>query len=77
MVQYVKRQTSAQMVAKQHLKLHLRRIRNREYSRLRDMVPSIAKKDKISKVNYDNDFWGVIFHIKKILGFFFNRQYAL
>uniref|UniRef100_A0A8W8NHB4 BHLH domain-containing protein n=1 Tax=Magallana gigas TaxID=29159 RepID=A0A8W8NHB4_MAGGI len=50
MVQYVKRQTSAQMVAKQHLKLHLRRIRNREYSRLRDMVPSIAKKDKISKV---------------------------
>lgn len=41
------------------------------------MVPSIAKKDKISKVNYDNDFWGVIFHIKKILGFFFNRQYAL
>lgn len=77
MVQYVKRQTSAQMVAKQHLKLHLRRIRNREYSRLRDMVPSIAKKDKISKVNYDNDFWGVIFHIKKMLGFFFNRQYAL
>ncbi|XP_062568454.1 uncharacterized protein LOC134230639 isoform X1 [Saccostrea cucullata] len=50
MVHYVKRQTSAQMVAKQHLKLHLRRIRNREYSRLRDMVPSIAKKDKISKV---------------------------
>lgn len=77
MVQYVKRQTSAQMVAKQHLKLHLRRIRNREYSRLRDMVPSIAKKDKISKVNYDNDFWGSIFHIKKMLGFFFNIQYAL
>ncbi|XP_055997729.1 uncharacterized protein LOC125648071 [Ostrea edulis] len=50
MVQYVKRQTSAQMVAKQHLRLHLRRIRNKEYSRLRDMVPSIAKKDKISKV---------------------------
>ncbi|XP_022326473.2 uncharacterized protein LOC111126254 [Crassostrea virginica] len=50
MVQYVKRQTSAQMVAKQHLKLHLRRIRNKEYSRLRDMVPSIAKRDKISKV---------------------------
>lgn len=77
MVQYVKRQTSAQMVAKQHLKLHLRRIRNREYSRLRDMVPSIAKKDKISKVNYDKAFWGSIFHIKKMLGFFFNRQYAL
>lgn len=61
MVQYVKRQTSAQMVAKQHLKLHLRRIRNREYSRLRDMVPSIAKKNKISKVNYNCDFWGVHF----------------
>lgn len=78
MVQYVKRQTSAQMVAKQHLKLHLRRIRNREYSRLRDMVPSIAKKDKISKVNYDNDFWGVHFPHKENFGFFYlNRQYAL
>lgn len=69
MVQYVKRQTSAQMVAKQHLKLHLRRIRNREYSRLRDMVPSIAKKDKISKVNYNNDFGGL--HIIKYV-FFLN-----
>lgn len=77
MVQYVKRQTSAQMVAKQHLKLHLRRIRNREYSRLRDMVPSIAKKDKISKVIMIMTFGGSIFHIKKMLGFFFNRQYAL
>ncbi|KAK3103428.1 hypothetical protein FSP39_019137 [Pinctada imbricata] len=45
-----RRQSPTQSVAKKHLKMHLKRIRNREYSRLRDMVPSIATKDKVSKV---------------------------
>lgn len=39
-----------QTVAKKHLKTHLKRIRNREYCRLRDMVPAIANKQKVSKV---------------------------
>lgn len=42
--------SSAQIVARQHMKKHLRRIRNREYGRLRDMVPAIANKHNISKV---------------------------
>ncbi|XP_060570921.1 uncharacterized protein LOC132729219 [Ruditapes philippinarum] len=45
-----KPKSSAQIVAKQHMKKHLKRIRNKEYSRLRDMVPAIAKKQNISKV---------------------------
>ena len=46
------RQTSTtQTVAKKHLKTHLKRIRNREYCRLRDMVPAIANKQKVSKVS--------------------------
>lgn len=45
------RQPSAtQTVAKKHLKTHLKRIRNREYCRLRDMVPAVANKQKVSKV---------------------------
>ena len=41
-----------QTVAKKHLKTHLKRIRNREYCRLRDMVPAIANKQKVSKVGH-------------------------
>ena len=49
------RQPSAtQTVAKKHLKTHLKRIRNREYCRLRDMVPAIANKQKVSKVSTFN-----------------------
>lgn len=42
--------STTQTVAKKHLKTHLKRIRNREYCRLRDMVPAIANKQKVSKV---------------------------
>ncbi|KAL3842313.1 hypothetical protein ACJMK2_020343 [Sinanodonta woodiana] len=46
----LKSRSLSQMVAKKHLKGHLKRIRDREYSRLRAMVPSIAAKEKVSKV---------------------------
>ncbi|XP_053385317.1 uncharacterized protein LOC128550387 [Mercenaria mercenaria] len=45
-----KPKSSAQIVAKQHMKKHLKRIRNKEYGRLRDMVPAIANKQHVSKV---------------------------
>lgn len=56
MVQFVNtkkniKRSATQTVARKHLKLHLKRVRDREYARLRDMVPSIATKDKVSKVN--------------------------
>ncbi|ESO83285.1 hypothetical protein LOTGIDRAFT_169505 [Lottia gigantea] len=43
-------QSAAQITAKKSLKLHLRRIRDREYCKLRDLVPSVASKKKVSKV---------------------------
>lgn len=49
-VSTTKPKSSAQIVAKQHMKKHLKRIRNREYGRLRDMVPAIANKQNVSKV---------------------------
>lgn len=42
--------STSQRVAKKHLKLHVKRLRDLEYSRLREMVPSIASKEKVSKV---------------------------
>ncbi|XP_052799635.1 uncharacterized protein LOC128231187 [Mya arenaria] len=42
--------SSTQIVARQHMKKHLRRIRNKEYRRLRAMVPAVAKQQKVSKV---------------------------
>ncbi|XP_063398758.1 uncharacterized protein LOC134683406 [Mytilus trossulus] len=45
-----KKPSSTQQVAKKHLKRHVKRLRDREYSRLRQMVPSIAEKEKVSKV---------------------------
>ncbi|KAH3887609.1 uncharacterized protein LOC127844304 [Dreissena polymorpha] len=42
--------SSTQIVARQHMKKHLKRIRDKEYGKLRDMVPAIAKQRKISKV---------------------------
>lgn len=51
-VSTTKPKSSAQIVAKQHMKKHLKRIRNREYGRLRDMVPAIANKQNVSKVPY-------------------------
>lgn len=45
-----KRLSSTQQVAKKHLKRHVKRLRDREYTRLRQMVPSIAEKEKVSKV---------------------------
>ena len=47
----VKRLSSTQQVAKKHLKRHVKRLRDREYTRLRQMVPSIAENEKVSKVN--------------------------
>ena len=44
-------QSSTQLVARKQIKKHLRRVRNKEYGRLRDMVPTIANKNKISKVS--------------------------
>ena len=55
-----KQRTSTQRAAQRQLKLHLKRIRNKEYSRLREMVPSIATKDKVSKVGG--------FHSNKVQG---------
>ena len=49
-----RRPSTTQAVAKKHLKAHLKRIRNREYCRLRDMVPAIANKQKVSKVRIVN-----------------------
>ena len=46
----VKRLSSTQQVAKKHLKRHVKRLRDREYTRLRQMVPSIAENEKVSKV---------------------------
>ncbi|XP_033752362.1 uncharacterized protein LOC117336093 [Pecten maximus] len=46
----INKRSPTQTVARRHLKLHLKRVRDREYARLRDMVPSIASKDKVSKV---------------------------
>ncbi|KAK6191881.1 hypothetical protein SNE40_003461 [Patella caerulea] len=43
-------QSASQIIAKKHLKLHLRRIREREYSKLRALVPSVASKKKVTKV---------------------------
>lgn len=39
-----------QKVAQKHLKLHVKRLREKEYCRLRAMVPSIAMKEQVSKV---------------------------
>lgn len=44
-------QSSTQLVARRQMKKHLRRVRNKEYCRLRDMVPNIANKQKVSKVS--------------------------
>ncbi|XP_064601217.1 uncharacterized protein LOC135467374 [Liolophura sinensis] len=39
-----------QIAARQHLRLHLKRIRQREYAKLRAMVPAVAQKKSVSKV---------------------------
>ncbi|KAL4234777.1 hypothetical protein ACF0H5_006419 [Mactra antiquata] len=47
---FAKPKSSTQIVARLHMKKHLKKIRNKEYSRLRDMVPAIANNKKVSKV---------------------------
>ena len=46
----VKKLSTTQQVTKKHLKRHVKRLRDREYTRLRQMVPSIAENEKVSKV---------------------------
>jgi len=40
-----------QKVSQKYRKAYLRKLRKQEYSKLRAMVPSIADKQKVSKVN--------------------------
>ncbi|XP_046376075.1 DNA-binding protein inhibitor ID-4-like [Haliotis rufescens] len=42
--------SQSQIAARKTLKLHIKRIRDREYSKLRALVPSVADKKKVSKV---------------------------
>ncbi|XP_070200068.1 uncharacterized protein [Littorina saxatilis] len=42
--------SSTQMVARKQLRKHIRRIREREYSKLRALVPAVATKKKVTKV---------------------------
>ena len=43
-------QTATQVTARRHVRLHLKRIRDREYCKLRELIPSVAAKKKVSKV---------------------------
>jgi hypothetical protein len=48
----VKRELSAsQKVSKKYLKAHMKRLHKKEYRKLREMVPAVAHKEKVSKVN--------------------------
>ncbi|BFZ04141.1 hypothetical protein BsWGS_07180 [Bradybaena similaris] len=42
--------SAAQVVARRQVRMHLRKIREREYSKLRALVPSVASKKKVTKV---------------------------
>uniref|UniRef100_A0A0B6ZFF3 BHLH domain-containing protein n=1 Tax=Arion vulgaris TaxID=1028688 RepID=A0A0B6ZFF3_9EUPU len=42
--------SAAQVVARRQVRMHLRKIREREYSKLRALVPSVASKQKVTKV---------------------------
>ena len=42
--------TAGQRVSTKYRKAYLRKLRRREYSKLRAMVPAVAAKDKVSKV---------------------------
>ncbi|XP_059155471.1 uncharacterized protein LOC131940723 [Physella acuta] len=44
------RVSAAQVVARRQVRMHLRKIREREYSKLRALVPSVASKKNVSKV---------------------------
>ncbi|XP_064634675.1 uncharacterized protein LOC135492258 [Lineus longissimus] len=47
----IKRELSAsQKVSKKYLKAHMKRLHKKEYRKLREMVPAVAHKDKVSKV---------------------------
>ncbi|RUS86401.1 hypothetical protein EGW08_005851 [Elysia chlorotica] len=40
----------AQVVARRQVRMHLRKIREREYAKLRSLIPSVATKEKTTKV---------------------------
>ncbi|GAB1598924.1 uncharacterized protein LOC115229687 [Argonauta hians] len=42
--------SNMQKIARRRVRLHLRRLRHREYSKLRTLVPSVANNNKVSKV---------------------------
>ncbi|KAL5007404.1 hypothetical protein ScPMuIL_016210 [Solemya velum] len=42
--------SNTQIYARKNLRMHLKKIRQREYSKLRAMVPSVAERNKVSKV---------------------------
>ncbi|CAE1326484.1 unnamed protein product [Acanthosepion pharaonis] len=42
--------SSSQRLARKRVRLHLRRLRHKEYSKLRTLVPSVAHNNKVSKV---------------------------
>ncbi|XP_014782892.1 uncharacterized protein LOC106878238 [Octopus bimaculoides] len=42
--------SNMQKLARRRVRLHLRRLRHREYSKLRTLVPSVANNNKVSKV---------------------------
>ncbi|CAG5119381.1 unnamed protein product [Candidula unifasciata] len=42
--------SAAQVVARRQVRMHLRKIREREYSKLRALVPSVAAQKKVTKV---------------------------
>lgn len=42
--------SNTQIYARKNLRMHLKKIRQREYSKLRAMVPSVAENNKVSKV---------------------------
>ncbi|XP_025088104.1 DNA-binding protein inhibitor ID-4-like [Pomacea canaliculata] len=44
------RPSLTQMAARKQLRKHIRRIREREYSKLRALVPAVATKKKVTKV---------------------------
>ncbi|KAK6973322.1 helix-loop-helix protein [Biomphalaria glabrata] len=44
------RASAAQVVARRQVRMYLRKIREKEYSKLRALVPSVATKKKVTKV---------------------------
>lgn len=44
--------SNTQIYARKNLRMHLKKIRQREYSKLRAMVPSVAERNKVSKVRH-------------------------